>query len=103
VTQWRLEWSERAKDDLWEIWNHVAAEDRKAADRLVAALTAAFTKIADFPRLGHLAEGLGEEYRVLTIRKYLLLYRLQPETRTVLLVRAVHGARDIPALFSEGR
>ncbi|AQR73933.1 type II toxin-antitoxin system RelE/ParE family toxin [Sphingomonas sp. LM7] len=68
MKRWRLEWNERANDDLWEIWKHVAAEDRAAADRLVAALTAVFAKAADYPYMGHINEALGEDYRILTRR-----------------------------------
>ena len=102
MTRWRLEWNELADKDLWEIWNYVAAEDRVPADRLISSLTTAFDKIADYPHMGHFAEGLGEDYRILSRGNYLLIYRLIDKTKTVELMRVTHGARDLPRLFTGG-
>jgi plasmid stabilization system protein ParE len=40
-------------DDLLDLWEYIAAENREAADRLIDTLYHHFDRLAAFPRLGH--------------------------------------------------
>lgn len=97
--KWALRRSGRAIDDLADIWDYIAADNVAAADKLVRSLLALFEKTADFPQLGHAAEEIAPEIRILSRGNYILIYRLIPAEKTVELVRVVHGARDWPALL----
>lgn len=99
MTGWRLERTEQAEQDLFDIWAYVAADNPDAADRLLRAFEELFSKTSDFPELGRSVDWLVPEHRMLTRGTYALIYRLVASRRVVELVRVVHGARDWPALF----
>ena len=96
---WVLYKADKALDDLADIWTYIAADNPAAADKLVAELLSLFDKTADFPEMGRAAIEIKPGLRVLTQGRYLLLYRVIAEVQTIELVRVVHGARDLPALF----
>jgi toxin ParE1/3/4 len=87
----------RAERDLDEIWLHVAADDVEAADRIIERIEAAEDRLGDFPELGQARTDLAEGLRHLPSPPYLILYRAAPDP--ILVVRIVHGARDLPRLL----
>lgn len=99
MTRWRLERTEQAEQDLFEIWAYVAVDNPDAADRLLRAFDELFGKTADFPELGRSIDSLVSGHRILTRGSYVLVYRLLETRRTIELVRVVHGARNWPTLF----
>ncbi len=42
----------QAGDDLLDLWEHIAGDNREAADRLIDQLYHHFDRLAEFPRLG---------------------------------------------------
>lgn len=97
---WTLRRSAQAIDDLADIWSYIAADNAPAADKLVAGLLESFDRTAEFPHLGRAADEVREGLRLLPRGNYLLVYQVQAATRTIELVRVLHGARDWPRLFS---
>ena len=75
------------------IWDYIAADNLIAADRLADELNELFDLLASSPEMGelqlHLADG---SYRRFTYRRYVIYYR--PIDDGIVVVRALHGARD---------
>jgi len=79
--------------DLEEIWNHIARDNARAADRVIMAIEHTIELLSEFPGIGapcpHLRPGL----RRTLWREYLIYYRIREDT--VEIVRTLHGRRNI--------
>jgi toxin ParE1/3/4 len=87
----------RAIRDVDEIWEWIAADDIRAADRLGARIAEATARLADFPASGTPRPELGPGVRSLVVGRYVVLYHVGPDS--VDIVRVVHGARELSALI----
>lgn len=90
-----------AKIDLAEIWNYFFDESSESvATELIAHIEERFQQAALFPFSGaprpHLAPGM----RVLFHEKYAIYYL--PGEEEIVIVRVLHGARDLTAIVEEG-
>jgi plasmid stabilization system protein ParE len=85
--------------DLLSIWEYIARDDIGAADRLTERMDKAFRLLAKFPRKGHRRADVHTSEPVLfwPVGAYVVVYR--PEPRPIIIVRVVHGARDLDALL----
>jgi toxin ParE1/3/4 len=88
-----------ADNDLDEIWTNIAIDSIAAADRLIDRLEAAEDRLGDFPELGRLRDDIAADLRSWPVGDYLILYRVDREG--VLIVRVLHGARDLPAVLDD--
>jgi toxin ParE1/3/4 len=86
-----------AKKDLDDIWLEIAQDKIDAADRFIDFVTDKFPLLASFPKMGRARDDLEPGLRSFPVKNYLILYRLV-KTR-IEIVRVVHGARDLKALF----
>ena len=93
----RIVRSPRAREDLIELWTHIAADNPSAADRMLDRIEAKRRRRADTPRLGRARPDIAEGLRLFPIRRYVVLYRELPDG--IEIVRVVHGMRrlDEPA------
>jgi toxin ParE1/3/4 len=98
---WTLRQTQQAREDIFEIWDHIAGDNLAAADRLIGELLDLFEKTAAFPELGRAAPEVADHHRVLTRGNYILIYALDHEAKVSELVRVVHGARDWLTLFDD--
>lgn len=90
--------SRRADADLDAIWDFIARDNPKAADRVEADFRTAMRRLAEFPALGHRRpEAKYPPYRFLLVHSYLIAYRVQG--KTVIIVRVIHSARDLSRIF----
>ena len=91
--------------DLWHIARHIAQDNRQAAIRFLNAAEATFKQLAKSPELGSLGEFQSpvlqgvRRWRVNRFTNYLIFYRQRPEGIEV--IRVLHGARDIDAIFGD--
>ncbi|MGP8270890.1 MAG: type II toxin-antitoxin system RelE/ParE family toxin [Terracidiphilus sp.] len=87
-----------AELDLEEIWEYIALDNIRAADRWIGKLFDAFDTLARNPGVGHKREDL-TAYPILfwPVGAYLILYRVQ--TNRVEIVAVTQGARDIPSFL----
>jgi toxin ParE1/3/4 len=90
----------RAELDLDDIWLYVAKESGsiEIANHLIDTITDRFFTLARFPFMGRSREedfGLG--YRSLAVGEYVIVYCVENED--VLVLRVVHGRRQLEALF----
>jgi toxin ParE1/3/4 len=88
----------QARVDLLDIWDYIAADNVTAANRVLQKLDAAMRGLADMPGKGHTrAEVRDPRYRFWTVYSYVIAYRYDDTTLTV--VRVVHGRRNFGRLF----
>jgi toxin ParE1/3/4 len=72
----------------------------QSAQRLVASITERFYLLSEYPYLGRSREAdLGGGRRSYVVGEHVIIYRV--EDGDVLILRVVHGRRDIEALFQE--
>jgi toxin ParE1/3/4 len=89
-----------AESDLEQIWDYIARESGsiEIADRLIDSLTQRFYLLSIHPYLGRRRdEELRPGIRSFPVGDYLVLYRV--EGSDVLVLRVLHGRRDIERLF----
>ena len=91
--------SKAAKADLYEIIEYLRTRgSRKVAARVLRELREAIQKICDNPGIGHRREDLtSQPVRFYRVYKYLIIYREQ--SNPLLIVRILHGARDVRSLL----
>ena len=94
----RLTITESAQADLWEIHAYIAKDNPAAARRIVERLRTQARKLAATPGIGRSRKDLRPDLFSFPVGKHVLFYRPQPGG--IVLVRVIHGARDLPALFS---
>ena len=84
-----------------EIWATLAVDaSEQAATRFVTAIEAHFKLLRHFPLSGPAREQLGAGLRVTFQNPYAIYY--MPQESSVVIVRVIHGARDIAALAERG-
>ncbi|MGC2162763.1 MAG: type II toxin-antitoxin system RelE/ParE family toxin [Silvibacterium sp.] len=91
-----------ADSDLDSIWHYVAQESSSSevADRLISSMVSRFLLLANYPYLGRARdEDFGFPSRSFTVGEYVILYCI--EGKDVLILRVVHGRRDLEALFGK--
>ncbi len=89
-----------AENDLIEIWQYIAEDDQEAATRVLHSLDETFHLLAKNSKLGPARPDIALDSRYFVDGNYLILYREAAEGIEV--VRVVHGARSLKALFSVG-
>jgi toxin ParE1/3/4 len=89
----------RANRDLWEIWDYIADDSPDRADDLIATFDTKFRILAGQPELGRRRDELSENLRSLAVGRYVIFYL--PIPKGIEVVRVLHGARDMNALFQE--
>ena len=86
-------------EDLREIIEFIAANNRAAAHKLVEDLEVFCREtIVSNPKIGKAADDLMPGLRVAAKRNYRICYRVSEGT--IEIARFAHGARDLAALFS---
>lgn len=88
--------TQAAQDDLIDIWVSIAIDSAAAADRVLDEIAVKLDLLPDFPGMGVERNDIRAGLRMLVVRDYLVLYRLQP--RHIEVVRVIHGRRDVGAL-----
>ena len=86
-----------AERDLDEIWLYIAFDNPAAADAVVDQIQKRTQQLSAFPQTGRLRPEIAEDARSVPVRTYLILYR--EAENFIDIVRVVHGARDLTALF----
>jgi toxin ParE1/3/4 len=90
--------SEQAERDIDAIWVYIADRDFDAADRVRDEIKAEIQTLALHPGMGHSRQEIKDvRLRVWSIYSYLIVYRF--DDHELVVVRVVHGARNIGAVF----
>jgi toxin ParE1/3/4 len=82
--------------DQDDILDYLAREaGMPTAEKYDAAFRALLLRLADFPGIGALRPGLGDDVRIYTIDPYVVIYEWSQDSDTLVVHRVVHGHRDI--------
>ncbi len=95
----RVVLSNQAEADLEEIGDYIAADNPARAVSFVREIREHCRRIAPAPLAYPARPELGDAVRSCSHGRYLILF--VPEEREVLIVRVVHGSRDLPNLLDE--
>jgi toxin ParE1/3/4 len=96
MTRSRFIRTAQAEEDLIDIWSYIAADNARAADRLLDTLDEKSQLLADNPRLGAERPDIATGVRAWRVANYLILYREIGDG--VEIVRYAHGARRLQDL-----
>lgn len=88
-----------SRDDLQEIWLFIARDNPAAADELIRAIEQKLRTLASSPLMSRSAASLARDLRVAPQGDYLIFYK--PIDNGIVLVRVLHGARDLTAGYFE--
>jgi toxin ParE1/3/4 len=88
-----------ASDDIAEIWDHIADDSLRAADRWIDQLDEQFGLLASQPLMGRAREELSPGLRSFPFGRYVIFY--EPIEGGIDVVRLLHSARDVDAQFGE--
>jgi toxin ParE1/3/4 len=89
----------RAQTDLAEIWSYIAADNVSAADALTDLIGDKVQALSRQPGMGRARPELANELRSLPASRYVIFYL--PLSNGIDIVRVLHGARDIEAIFQD--
>ena len=89
----------RADEDLIEIWTSIAAVNANAADRVLDAIERRWQQLAEHPYSGMARDDIAPGIRHLVAGQYLTLYRITDEG--IEIVRILHGHRKIERGMAE--
>ena len=89
-----------AELDLEDIGDTIAADNPSIALRFIRDIRDHCERIAATPHAYTARPELGPEIRCCVHQRYLIFF--QPTITEVLIVRVLHGSRDLIQLFSEG-
>ena len=89
----------QAEADLEEIGDRIAQRNPIRAISFVREIRELCLRIGDFPHAGGPRPQWGEGVRIRVHGKYLIVHRVRDEVAHIL--RVVHGARDLDALFAQ--
>lgn len=83
---------EQAYTDLETILDHIAEDSPARANEYLRFLQVTIAKLADFPKLGVSCKRkhIRRKCRILIIENYLVFYKIDESSRTVLIGRVVH-------------
>lgn len=96
-----LVFSAEAQRDLTEAWEYIAIENITAADKFRDRVEQATIRLAEMPGIGHTRRDVRiRSYRFWCVRPYMIAYRF--DSKTVTILRIVHGARNFRRIFKRG-
>jgi plasmid stabilization system protein ParE len=99
---YRIVWSEFALDRVTEFFDFIARDNPAAAGRAVRDLFDRTQALAEHPRLGRrLSENVDSTMRRMVVGNYVLVYRIDDDRQTVLILAARHS-RERPFPEEEG-
>ncbi len=86
-----------ARQDLRDIWNHIADDNPDAADQMVELIVSKFATLAASPGIGSARPDFdGGDIRIFPVKNYAIFYR--PADIGIEIARVVHAARDFSLL-----
>lgn len=80
-----------------EIWAYIAEDSPKAATAFLQYLESKFVPLLEFPGMGAPRDQIAPGLRAIPYKNYVIYYMSDDDAVTI--VRVVHGARDVQALF----
>jgi toxin ParE1/3/4 len=91
-------YSAAAEDDLLAIYHFIAMRDSKAAERVLDKMDEKARLLTIMPNLGQARDDIRKGLRHIVVGNYLILYKIEKDR--ILIVRIIHGRRNIPSLLT---
>ncbi|ABD87770.1 type II toxin-antitoxin system RelE/ParE family toxin [Rhodopseudomonas palustris] len=91
-----VRYTRKARQDLIDIWRHIAAESPATADQCLDRIEARCKQLAAFPEIGRERRDIAPDARMLVVERWIAIYRVVEQG--VQIVRIVDGARDLSRL-----
>jgi toxin ParE1/3/4 len=88
----------RAQIDLAEIWEFIAEDSQARADSFLDRLDQSFHGLAGNPRIGRARGELSPNLRSFPVGRHVIFYLALADG--IEIVRVLHGARDLDAIFN---
>ena len=95
----RISFLARADDDLFEIWDYIAADSVASADSVIDAIASKIDHLASFPQMGPSRDDIISGGRLLVHGRYLVIYEFDEAADLVTILTVVEGSRDLTRLF----
>jgi toxin ParE1/3/4 len=89
----RVVYSDIAKADLREIWDHVSDDSQFQADRLIERFRSKLEHLAKWNTLGRPRPEMARNCRSYPFGKYCFFFR--PIDNGIEVIRVIHSARDL--------
>jgi toxin ParE1/3/4 len=89
----RVQQTASALNDIETIWNYIAGDNLKAADRVSDRVAAVLSMLADNPMAGRPRHNLTKGLRSFPCSPYVIFYVPTPDG--IRVIRVLHGAQDI--------
>lgn len=93
----KIHMSPEVENDLDEIWWYIAQDNLDCADKLLDEIEETSRKLSRFPKMGRNRDELHPGLKSFPIGMYLVFY--MPMSGGILIVRVLHGMRDIDSFF----
>lgn len=93
----RVEWSERARDQIVEIFRYIARDRPNAAEAILLSFLERVDLLAGLPEQGHLwGDGSRADLRVIVHESHRITYRVGDDEISILSVRhtRMEGVED---------
>jgi toxin ParE1/3/4 len=94
-----------AEVDLLEHLDYISVDNPDAALRLIEAVEQAFERLSEMPEIGSIREFANPRlsgvrmWPVPKFPRYLIFYQVTEDN--IRILRVLHGARDLPAIFKD--
>ena len=95
----RVHYSRKAGRDLDAIWDYIAQHNPSAAAALLRSIARKAELIATQPMMGKVRDELADDLRSFPEGNFVIFFR--PLTDGIEIVRVLHSARDVDAVFEE--
>lgn len=89
--------TDSAREDLLDIWHHIARDSVRAADNVIDQIEARCRELATAPMSGRLRDEFRPDLRSIPVGRFLVFYLPDPGGITV--ARVVRGERDLPSVW----
>ena len=101
---YKIEYLPAAQNDLLEILKYIAVNlcNKKAAIEITEEIVAKIDGLAEFPyknAVHNPIRPLNYEYRKLSVKNYLVFYRVNEDLKLITVVRVIYARRDVNSIL----
>ena len=89
--------SEKAREDLIDIWQYIALDSMENADNFVDLVYEKCADLAAFPEMGRRRDELIPGIRSLPVKRYVIFYRIRENN--IEISRILSAYRDLGSVF----
>lgn len=96
----KIIWSELACQDLRDIVEFIARDNRQVAEAFGFLLISKVDSLSRFPRMGRVVPEIEDDaFREIIFRSYRIIYHVEDAQHAIAVIRIWHGARGEPEIL----